>query len=82
MARKRVKRPRGGEVGNEPNTIMIEDRISQLPEPLIHHIFSFLPTIYLVQMSCLAKRWRWMWVSTPFLHFQDSSGIWNPQEVG
>ncbi|KAH7521477.1 hypothetical protein FEM48_Zijuj07G0037800 [Ziziphus jujuba var. spinosa] len=68
MARKRVKRNHGEKVQNEP-TIMAEDRISQLPDSLIHYIFSFLPTIHLVRMSGVSRRWRRMWVSTPFLYF-------------
>ncbi|XP_060671974.1 putative F-box/LRR-repeat protein At5g02930 [Ziziphus jujuba] len=65
MGTKRVK----GDCG-ECHT-MLEDRISQLPDSLIHHIFSSLPTIYLVRMGRLSKRWRRMWVSTPFLYFDD-----------
>ncbi|KAF3457052.1 hypothetical protein FNV43_RR01709 [Rhamnella rubrinervis] len=67
---KRVKRDCGEELDNQPNN-MAEDRISHLPEPLIHHIFSFLPTIFIVRMSLLSKRWRWIWVSNPFLYFGD-----------
>ncbi|XP_060671915.1 F-box/LRR-repeat protein At5g02910-like isoform X2 [Ziziphus jujuba] len=69
MATKRVKRNCGEKkVQNEPD-IMAEDRISQLPDSLIHYIFSFLPTIHLVRMSRVSRRWRRMWVSTPFLYF-------------
>ncbi|KAF3437024.1 hypothetical protein FNV43_RR19777 [Rhamnella rubrinervis] len=50
---------------NETNV----DRISKLPDDVIYHIFSFLPTIYLLQMSLLSKRWRLMSVSTPFIHW-------------
>ncbi|XP_060671255.1 putative F-box/FBD/LRR-repeat protein At5g44950 [Ziziphus jujuba] len=75
MATKRVKRNRGEKgVQNEPD-IMAKDRISQLPDSLIYYIFSFLPTIHLVRMSRVSRRWRRMWVSTPFLysdcHFDD-----------
>ncbi|OMO89941.1 hypothetical protein CCACVL1_07561 [Corchorus capsularis] len=45
------------------------DRISQLPDELLHHILSFLDTIYAVQMSVLSKRWVSLWRSLPFLHF-------------
>lgn len=69
MASKRVKKNSTG---------MIEssiDIISQLPDSLIHQIFSFLPTIYLVRMSLVSKRWRHMWVSSPFLYFEDLNNI-------
>ncbi|XP_015887170.1 putative F-box/LRR-repeat protein At3g28410 isoform X1 [Ziziphus jujuba] len=74
METKRVKRNRGTKVENEPN-IMAEDRISQLPDPVIHYIFSFIPTVHLVQMSSLSRRWRRMWVSTPFLYFDESNDV-------
>uniref|UniRef100_A0A6P4A1G5 putative F-box/FBD/LRR-repeat protein At1g78760 isoform X3 n=1 Tax=Ziziphus jujuba TaxID=326968 RepID=A0A6P4A1G5_ZIZJJ len=73
MATKRVKVDCGGTV-DESHTMM-EDRISQLPDPLIHHIFSFLPSIYLVRMSLLSHRWRHMWVSAPFIYFKNFCNI-------
>ncbi|KAI3839259.1 hypothetical protein MKW92_039858 [Papaver armeniacum] len=37
------------------------DRLSNLPESLIHHILSFIDMKYSVQTSVLAKRWRYIW---------------------
>lgn len=74
MTMKRAKRNCGETFNKEPNN-MDEDRISQLPDSLIHHIFSLLPTIYIVRMSCLSKRWRRVWVSTPFLHFEGFKNV-------
>lgn len=54
---------------------MVQDRLSELPEPLIHHIFSFLPNTYIIRMRRLSKRWRRMWASTPFLYFTNSNGF-------
>ncbi|KAF3457025.1 hypothetical protein FNV43_RR01682 [Rhamnella rubrinervis] len=54
---------------------MAEDRISQLSDRLIHHIFSFLPTVYLVRMSLVSKRWRHVWVSAPFIFLEDFKSI-------
>ncbi|KAF3455537.1 hypothetical protein FNV43_RR00168 [Rhamnella rubrinervis] len=68
MAAKRVKIDYDEEVKSRPNT-MAEDRISLLPDRLIYHIFSFLPTIYIVQMSVISQRWRYIWLSTPFIYF-------------
>ncbi|KAI3944052.1 hypothetical protein MKW98_015204 [Papaver atlanticum] len=46
-----------------------EDRISNLPDPLIHHILSFMYTKYAVQTCVLSKRWRYIWTSLPVLNF-------------
>ncbi|KAF7150543.1 hypothetical protein RHSIM_Rhsim02G0017300 [Rhododendron simsii] len=46
------------------------DRISQLPEPIIHHILSFLHTEDAVCTSILSKRWRRMWCTFPVFDFQ------------
>lgn len=70
MYTERVKRSCGGNVENDPKPLE-EDRLSHLPDHLIYHIFSFLPTFYITRMSRLSRRWRRMWVSTPFLYFED-----------
>ncbi|RZC52589.1 hypothetical protein C5167_021015 [Papaver somniferum] len=44
-----------------------KDIISELPEPLIHHILSFLPTQCVVSTSVLSKRWRYIWTSVPVI---------------
>ena len=49
MPTKRMKRGREEEAE--------EDRLSDLPDLIIHHIFSFLPTIDAVRMNTLSKRW-------------------------
>ncbi|PON66845.1 F-box domain containing protein, partial [Trema orientale] len=64
MATKRVKTKKDG----VPNTTAV-DRISTLPDPLIHHILSYVPTIYVVRMSILSRYWRRVWYSVPALHF-------------
>ncbi|KAL5737914.1 hypothetical protein ACOSP7_030675 [Xanthoceras sorbifolium] len=47
------------------------DRISALHDSIIYHIFSFLPTIYVVQTSVLSKRWQKLWIDLPYLYFDD-----------
>lgn len=47
----------------------VVDRLSDLPDALIHHIFSFLDMRIVVQTSTLAIRWRNLWTSTPYLNF-------------
>lgn len=50
-----------------------EDRISRLPDALIHQILSFIDTKYAVQTSVLSKRWISIWKSLPDLNFDRSS---------
>ncbi|XP_007021398.2 PREDICTED: putative FBD-associated F-box protein At3g50710 isoform X2 [Theobroma cacao] len=49
------------------------DRISQLPDHLIEHILSFLPTKDAVATSILSKRWYPFWTKLPVLHVEDST---------
>jgi hypothetical protein len=44
-----------------------EDRISDLPDALLHHVLSLLPVDQAVQTSVLARRWRHLWKGMPAL---------------
>ncbi|XP_021294513.1 FBD-associated F-box protein At5g22730-like [Herrania umbratica] len=43
------------------------DRISNLPDPLLEHILTFLPTKYAIRTGVLSKRWKGLWVSQPYI---------------
>ncbi|XP_071695722.1 F-box/LRR-repeat protein At3g26922-like [Rutidosis leptorrhynchoides] len=45
------------------------DRLSSLPDDLIHKILSFMDTKLVVQTCVLSSRWRFVWTSTPYLKF-------------
>ncbi|KAI3962608.1 hypothetical protein MKW98_008475 [Papaver atlanticum] len=51
------------------------DRISNLPDSLIHHILSFMYTKYAVKTCVLSKRWRYIWNSLSVLNFSEKSHI-------
>jgi len=44
-----------------------EDRISKLPDEIIHRILSTLDVKVVVQTSILSKRWRYFWIFVQFL---------------
>ncbi|KAJ4980691.1 hypothetical protein NE237_031528 [Protea cynaroides] len=48
------------------------DRISYLPEPIVHHILSFLSTKDALRTSFLSKSWSNLWTSIPILDFDES----------
>ncbi|KAI3839933.1 hypothetical protein MKW92_039364 [Papaver armeniacum] len=55
--------------GNPGCTSSEKDRISTLPDSLIHHILSFIDTKFAVQTCVLSKRWRYTWTTMPVLNF-------------
>ncbi|XP_060210474.1 F-box/LRR-repeat protein At3g26922-like [Lycium barbarum] len=48
------------------------DRISQLPEPILQHILSFLLVEDAARMSTLSKIWTSAWNSLSYLNFGDN----------
>ncbi|KAI3498097.1 hypothetical protein L1887_33843 [Cichorium endivia] len=48
-----------------------EDRLTSLPEEVISHILSLMPTKFAVQTSILSKRWRYCWMTVTNLDFDD-----------
>ncbi|XP_057950948.1 F-box protein At4g22280-like [Malania oleifera] len=51
-----------------------EDRISSLPDSVLCCILSFLPTKDAGRTSILSTRWKYLFVSSPNLEFDDSFG--------
>ncbi|XP_004295674.1 PREDICTED: putative F-box/FBD/LRR-repeat protein At4g13965 [Fragaria vesca subsp. vesca] len=47
------------------------DRISALPDALVCHILSFIPTVYAVWTTLLSRRWNNLWRSLPNLDFNN-----------
>ncbi|XP_065859085.1 F-box/FBD/LRR-repeat protein At1g16930-like isoform X1 [Euphorbia lathyris] len=52
-----------------------EDRLSALPDFLIHRILSFLPTTDLVKTLVLSKWWKYQWTHVPVLTFFPNDGM-------
>ncbi|XP_026395893.1 F-box/LRR-repeat protein At4g14103-like [Papaver somniferum] len=52
-----------------------EDRISKLPDSIIHHILSSLPIKCAVSTTVLSKTWNNLWVSIPVFDFRDWRSI-------
>ncbi|XP_022019904.1 F-box/LRR-repeat protein 25-like [Helianthus annuus] len=47
-----------------------DDRITRLPDGVIHHIFSFIDTRSVVQSSLPSQSWKNTWKSHPHLNFE------------
>ncbi|XP_020879881.1 F-box/FBD/LRR-repeat protein At2g04230-like isoform X2 [Arabidopsis lyrata subsp. lyrata] len=56
-------------LGLSNRNAMNKDRISDLPEALLLHILSSLPTEKAIATSVLSKRWRSLWKMVPKLKF-------------
>ncbi|KAK6946863.1 F-box domain [Dillenia turbinata] len=54
-----------------------EDRFSNLPDPIISHILSFLPTKYAVLTSILSTKFKSLWLDRTNLDFDDDI-LFNP----
>lgn len=52
------------------------DRLSSLPEEVVSHILSLMPTKFAVRTSILSKRWRYSWTLVHNLDFDDSHPVY------
>ncbi|CAH1416545.1 unnamed protein product [Lactuca virosa] len=48
-----------------------EDRLSSLPEEILSHILSLMPTSFAVRTSILSKRWKYSWTLVTNLDLND-----------
>ncbi|OMP02312.1 hypothetical protein COLO4_11203 [Corchorus olitorius] len=46
------------------------DRLSNLPDCILHHILSYMNATYCVRTSVLSKRWNRVWASLPVIKFE------------
>lgn len=52
------------------------DRLSKLPDDLLHHILRFLDTRQVVtELSSLSRRWRYLWATTPFVTLRSGDNV-------
>ncbi|XP_062197347.1 F-box/FBD/LRR-repeat protein At5g22660-like [Phragmites australis] len=58
-----------------------EDHISALPDALLQHLLSFLPSCQAVGMCVLARRWRHQWKSVPAMRITDVDSFQNVQQL-
>lgn len=56
---------------NIPRKTLTLDRISALPDSILLHILSFLPTEQAIATGVLSKRWQYLWTYSPNLHFHN-----------
>jgi hypothetical protein len=67
-----VRNPSIGEL-KQTTPMAAADRISELPDPILSHILSFLPTKLAATTSILSKRWKSVWHSVLTLDFDDET---------
>ncbi|CAN6228227.1 unnamed protein product [Urochloa humidicola] len=63
-----ASKPATGSSGRCPDSAIAEDRLSSLPDKLLHIIMSFLPARQAVQICVLSPRWKNLWRSMPCLN--------------
>ncbi|GAA0186843.1 hypothetical protein LIER_34131 [Lithospermum erythrorhizon] len=59
---------------SEEEAVLV-DRLSSLPDFLIFHVLSFLPTKYVVATSILAKRWKNLWAFVDTIIFDNGINV-------
>ncbi|KAK3029246.1 hypothetical protein RJ639_038152 [Escallonia herrerae] len=55
----------------EENDLLVSDRISSLPDHILHQIISLLPTKYAARTSTLSRRWESLWSAFPVVDIDE-----------
>ncbi|KAK9060693.1 hypothetical protein SSX86_021399 [Deinandra increscens subsp. villosa] len=55
-------------VSSKPRMNVEDDRLSILPDDVIHKILSFINIKHAIRTSSLSSRWRFLWTSIPYLN--------------
>ncbi|MFS8030166.1 putative F-box domain, leucine-rich repeat domain superfamily, F-box-like domain superfamily [Helianthus anomalus] len=59
--------------GHGKTRVKVEgDRLSSLPDDVIHKILSFIGIKQAIETSALSSRWRYVWTSMPYLNFSSN----------
>ncbi|KAI8558539.1 hypothetical protein RHMOL_Rhmol04G0102600 [Rhododendron molle] len=69
-----------GKKSNDKDYLEGKDWISNLPDAILCHILSFMPTRNAVRTSILSTRWKSLWASVPIIEFSNY-GV-SPKEDG
>ncbi|XWS77338.1 hypothetical protein CRYUN_Cryun01aG0252500 [Craigia yunnanensis] len=73
-----LKRPKFPKPSNDVDATADHCKFNDLPESVIHHIFSFLETIDVIRASAVSTKWRYFWTSMPRLNFDYEANWLNP----
>ncbi|XP_050289688.1 uncharacterized protein LOC126727820 [Quercus robur] len=65
---------------DDDDDVVVVDRISELPEDVLQHILSFLPTKQVFQSTLLSTRWKHVWTTFPILNFDKTSMLWSSEK--
>ncbi|KAL3634821.1 hypothetical protein CASFOL_021875 [Castilleja foliolosa] len=76
MKKQSVKRRRRGDDGSAVTV----DRLSQLPQPVLHNILSLLPQQDAARTSVLSKSWRYLWHGRLNVEFRDNWWFFRKKE--
>ncbi|KAL5713836.1 hypothetical protein ACHQM5_015878 [Ranunculus cassubicifolius] len=75
----RIKPLKPSRATKRKRSVATTDRISDLPDVLLHQILSNLDMKEVIQTSLIATRWRNLWANVPGLNFDYS--LWKPSKA-
>ncbi|KAL3634895.1 hypothetical protein CASFOL_021949 [Castilleja foliolosa] len=59
-------------IEDDDGSAIAVDRLSQLPQPILHSILSLLPQKHAVRTCVLSKSWRYLWHGRFNVEFRDN----------